>query len=241
MATARFLFHGPLSGLLSRERRGIAFASACGRAATLKNAIEALGVPHTEAARIAVNGEPATLARIVREGDEIEVFPWDRVSGPQPIPEGGFIADAHLGGLARFLRMLGFDTLYDNGIDDARLRRLAHEEQRLVLSRDRELLKCRDILRGCFVYALKPEEQLAEVTARFDLAAHARPFTRCLHCNRPLAPVAKAEIIDRLPPQVAAYQDEFTRCMTCDRVYWPGTHYDRMRTVLARVLAQDSK
>lgn len=236
MATAQFHFHGRLAGLLPRELRHATIARPCARAATLKNAIEAMGVPHTEAARILVNGADATLARIVRDADEIDVFPWNGATGSQAIAEGGFVADAHLGGLARFLRMLGYDTLYDNGVDDAEIRCVAREERRVVLSRDRELLKCRDILRGCYVYALKPEDQLAEVAARFDLAAHARPFTLCLHCNRPLVPVAKMEVIDRLPPQVAEVQNEFTRCGTCDRIYWPGSHYERMQAVLARVL-----
>lgn len=241
MATARFHFHGRLAGLLPRELRHTTIARRCARAATLKNAIEAMGVPHTEAARVLVNGADATLARIVRDADEIEVFPWNGATGSQAIPEGGFVADAHLGGLARFLRMLGYDTRYDNGMDDAEIRRLAREEQRVVLSRDRELLKCSDILRGCFVYALKPEDQLAEVAARFDLAAHARPFTLCLHCNVLLAPVAKGKVLDRLPPQVAAHQEEFTRCGACDRVYWPGSHYERMQAVLKRVLNTDSR
>jgi len=236
MTTASFHFHGRLAGLLPRELRHATFARRCARAATLKNAIEAMGVPHTEAARVLVNGADATLARIVRDADEIEVFPWDDAARAQTAPECGFIADAHLGGLARFLRMLGYDTRYDNGMDDAEIRRLAREEQRVVLSRDRELLKCRDILRGGYVYALRPEDQLAEVAARFDLAAHARPFTLCLYCNVLLAPVAKAAVLDRLPPQVAEIQNEFTRCGACDRVYWPGSHYERMQGVLARVL-----
>ena len=177
MATAQFTLHAELSEFVPRERRHKRFTAACARAATLKNAVEALGVPHTEVASARVNGLPATLARIVRDGDEVEIFPWSLADASQPLPEAGFVADAHLGGLARFLRMLGYDTVHHNGITDAEIRRLAQEERRLALSRDRELLKCREIALGCYVHAKKPEAQLCELAERFALAARARPFT----------------------------------------------------------------
>lgn len=107
---------------LSRDRRGAAFAYTCARAATLKNAIESLGVPHTEVGRLLVNGAPATLARTVRDGDAIEIFSWSRDTGPLPDGEFSFLADAHLGALARFLRMLGFDTVHENALSDAACR-----------------------------------------------------------------------------------------------------------------------
>lgn len=214
LSIASFRFHAALSEFLARENRSKDFRYGCARAATLKNAIEALGVPHTEVGALTVNGAPATLQRTVREGDAVEVFPrTSEELGSDPI----FLADAHLGGLARFLRMLGFDTLYQNAFPDEQIRRLAGDENRIVLTRDRELLKCRDIARGCYVRALKPEAQLREVAARYGLAASAKPFTLCLICNLPLEPVDKI----------------FSRCAGCDRIYWPGTHYARMRAAIA--------
>lgn len=224
--------------LLQRERRGAPFSYTCARAASLKNAIESLGVPHTEVGRILVNGTPATLARTVREGDAIEIFPWSRDAGTLPQGEPGFLADAHLGGLARFLRMLGFDTAHENALSDASIRRLAHDERRIVLTRDRGLLMCRDIVFGCLVRALRPEDQLREVAARYGLATAARPFTRCLHCNLPLEPVEKSRIADRLPEQVRARQERFMHCAGCDRIYWPGSHYQRMQAVLQELLPE---
>lgn len=222
--------------LLSRERRGAAFAYTCARAASLKNAIEALGVPHTEVGRLLLNGAPATLARTVRDGDAIEIFPWSRDPGPLPDGELRFLADAHLGALGRFLRMLGFDTLHENALSDAEIRELAHDERRIVLTRDRELLKCREILFGCLVRTLRPEDQLREVAARYELAAAAQPFTRCLHCNLPLEQVEKPAIADRLPEQVRARYEHFVHCTGCDRIYWPGSHYQRMQAVLQELL-----
>ena len=230
--TASFRFHGELGEFLPRERRGTRFEYQHARAATLKNAIEALGVPHTEVGRLTVNEQSATLQRIVREGDAIEVFPAQPETGPEKGPDPFFIADAHLGGLARLLRMLGFDTLHEPAFRDADIRRLAREERRIVLTRDRELLKCREIARGAYVHAIRVESQMAEVAARYRLAERARPFTLCLRCNLPLERVAKAAVAARLPPKVLELHQEFTHCPGCDRIYWPGSHYRRMRSVL---------
>ena len=233
MASASFTFGGDLGRFLKREYRGQCFRYTCARAATLKNAIEALGVPHTEVGLITVNGEPATLQRIVREGDAIEVQPWEmRKIGSVPV----FLADAHLGGLARFLRMAGFDTLHAPQLADADIRRIAEADERIVLTRDRELLKCREIARGYYVRALKPQDQLREVAARYGLAAQARPFTLCLNCNLPLQAVDKARIAARLPEQVSQLHDSFVYCRGCDRVYWPGSHYERMAATLRGLL-----
>jgi uncharacterized protein with PIN domain/sulfur carrier protein ThiS len=233
VTTATFKFHDELASFLPLARRGHPFQYACARAATLKNAIEALGVPHTEVGAVTVNGEPATLQRIVRDGDRVVVDAW-RKSGSDP--DLRFLADAHLGGLARFLRMLGFDTVHENALADAEIRRLAEDEDRVVLTRDRELLKCREIRRGCYVRALKPEVQLREVAARYGLGPHARPFTLCLRCNVPLVAVDKARVAHRVPQAVLSAQENFSHCRGCDRVYWPGSHYRRMRELLRQAL-----
>lgn len=228
MATAEFRFDDELSPFLDPAHRARRFSHACARAATLKNAIEALGVPHTEVGPVTVNGAPATLQRAVREGDVVEVSAYTERAAPR----AAFLADAHLGGLARFLRMLGFDTLHDQALADRDIRRIAHDEERIVLTRDRDLLKCREIARGCYVRALKPEEQLREVLARYRLAERARAFTLCLRCNLPLVAVDKLAVAHRVPPRVLEIQDAFTRCPGCDRVYWPGTHYERMKATI---------
>jgi uncharacterized protein with PIN domain len=231
MATATFQFHGELAQFLGRDKRGSAFSHSCARAATVKHAIESLGVPHTEAGRLSVNDRAATLSRIVREGDVIEVFPHqvaDAFPGEAPL----FIADAHLGGLARLLRMLGIDTLYQNAYTDRQILEIAGRERRVLLTRDHELLKCRDVLRGCFVHARKPEAQLREVFARYALARHARPFTLCLHCNCRLEPVARSAVAKCVPESIVARYAEFMSCPACRRVYWQGSHWERMRTML---------
>lgn len=236
MSLATFRFHSELASFLPRERRETAFDYDCARAATLKQAIESLGVPHTEVGVVNVNGRPATLARTVRDGDAVEVFP--HAPGAAPFEEPlAFIADAHLGGLARMLRMLGFDTVYDNGLDDPEIAARSGPERRVVLTRDRELLKCRDVLRGAFVHALKPEAQLREMATRYALARHMKPFSLCLHCNLPLVSADAARVAECVPERIRTHYSVFTQCVGCRRVFWEGSHWERMREVLAGALA----
>ena len=252
MVTAIFSFHEELNDFLPRERRGRAFASQCARSATTKHMIEALGIPHTEVEAVLVNGQECGFDRVLEDGDRVSVYPRYEVlevahdSAPQyqsplerlrerPLSRMRFVADAHLGGLARLLRMAGFDTLYDNHYHDDDVEDIAQDEDRVVLTRDRELLKRRTITHGCYIHSLDPPEQLRELFDRLDLAEVARPFTLCLHCNVPLHAVAKADVSERLPASVREEQEEFTTCDDCRRVYWKGSHYKRMQALLAAV------
>ena len=240
MSIATFRFYARLNGYLPLERRGQAFGCVCAQAATLKHMIEALGVPHTEVALVVVDGQPAGLDRPVCEGDHIAVYPnFEQIdigslSVAPPLPPGPprFVADAHLGGLARLLRMAGFDTLYDNNYEDAAMAELANREGRVLLTRDRALLMHRAVVHGCHVHAIKPATQLRELYLRFDLARHARPFSLCLSCNEPLREVSKAAVLERLPPRVQARHERFLSCDKCRRIFWEGSHWQDMRALL---------
>lgn len=248
MVSARFRFHDDLAGFLPRERRGRDFSAPCARDATVKHMIEALGVPHTEVALVLVNGESRGFDYLLRDGDRVAVYPsFGRldVSAVQrlrtwPDERLRFVADAHLGGLARLLRMAGYDTLYDNAYRDDEIEGIAREEGRVLLTRDRELLKRRTVELGCYLHALDPPEQLRELVRRLRLGPGMRPFSLCLHCNVPLRPVAKDDVLERLPPRVAASQADFTTCDHCGRVYWKGSHHARMCTLLAGVAGVDA-
>ncbi len=248
MVSATFRFYEELNDFLPPERRKREFAVSCARAATTKHMIEALGVPHTEVELILVNGESAGFDRVLRDGDRVAVYPRfealdvsallrvrDRPLRESP-PGLRFIADAHLGGLARLLRLAGFDTLYRNDFSDREIVGLSLAEHRIVLTRDRELLKLRELTHGCFVHALKPEAQFRELVRRLDLAGSVRPFSRCLECNQPLQAVDKAVVFDRLPPSVRAAHDRFTTCPRCRRIYWQGSHWQRLQALLAGAL-----
>jgi uncharacterized protein with PIN domain len=240
MVTATFRFYEELNDFLAPERRKREFSCPCARAATTKHMIEALGVPHTEVELVLVNGESVGFGWILEQGDRVAVFPkFEMVDvtpllrvREHPLRVTRFIADAHLGGLARLLRMTGFDTLYDNNYHDRQIELLAAQERRIVLTRDRELLKRRSITHGCYVRALKPPDQLCEIFDRLDLAHSIKPFTLCLNCNAPLRPIEKTAVLERLPPSVRERFDHFSTCDICQRVFWKGSHWQRMRTML---------
>ncbi len=244
MVEATFRFYEELNDFLAPKRRQQEFSVPCAEAATTKHMIEALGVPHTEVELILVNGESSDFGRMLEDGDRVAVYPrfeaMDVTSllrvRDHPLRETRFVADAHLGGLAHMLRMLGFDTLYDNHFHDDEIVCIASRDGRIVLTRDRELLKRRAVTHGCYVHAIKSEVQLREIVGRLDLARSARPFTLCLHCNAPLRPVDKAAVLDRLPPRVRQHYDRFSTCDTCGRVFWEGAHWRSMRRMLESLL-----
>jgi uncharacterized protein len=203
---------------------------------SVKDVIESCGVPHTEVELIAVNGESVDFAYRVRDGDRIAVYPVFesvditpelRVRGT-PLRETRFVLDVHLGKLAAYLRMLGFDTFYRSCFDDAEIAAVSVEEHRVLLTRDRGLLKRGNVTHGYWVRQTDSRRQAAEVVDRFDLGRAIRPFTRCMACNEGLVEVAKADVVERLPRRTAELYEEFRECPRCRRVYWKGSHYRRM-------------
>lgn len=245
MASATFRFYEELNDFLAPDRRGRDFVCRCARAATTKHMIEALGVPHTEVELVLVNGESVGFEHPLADGDRVAVYPkFESLDVTTllrvralPLRETRFVADAHLGGLAHLLRMTGFDTLYDNHFDDDEIEHLARTQQRIVLTRDRELLKRRGIGHGCYVRAVHSEPQLREIFDRLDLARSARPFTRCLSCNGRLRPVAKERVAALLPPIVRERHQRFSTCEGCARIFWEGSHWRRMRGMVDALLA----
>jgi uncharacterized protein len=240
VVTATFRFYEELNDFLPRERRQREFACECAREASTKHMIEALGVPHTEVELVLVNGVSVGFDHRLRDGDRVAVYPVFEAMDvtpllrvrEHPLRVTRFVADSHLGGLAHLLRMSGFDTLYDNGYHDDEVERLAADEGRIVLSRDRELLKRRGITHGCYLHTLRPPQQLRELFERLDLARSARPFTLCLACNAPLRAISKEEVLERLPERVRERFERFSTCDVCRRVFWEGSHWRRMRALL---------
>jgi len=238
---ARFRFYAELNDFLPPERRMLAFDYSFEGRQTVKHLIESLGVPHTEVDLILINGRSAGFDELVAEGDLVSVYPVfegfdiapvSRVR-PKPLRQTRFVLDTHLGRLAAWLRMIGFDTLYRNDYDDRELARISAGQHRILLTRDRGLLKRSEVTHGYYVRETAPRRQLEEVVRRFDLAGSLDPFSRCMACNELLRDVPKESVADRMPPVSRARYDEVRECPGCGRVFWKGSHYRRMQRVLA--------
>ncbi|MEW5742002.1 MAG: Mut7-C RNAse domain-containing protein [Myxococcota bacterium] len=245
MATVRFTLHGDLSDF-TRPATGLAAGPSPvtvtarfeGRA-SLKDVLESVGVPHPEVDLVLCGSRPLTLESPTPADARVDVFPVG--AGPsgharlvptsQETPR--FLLDGHLGRLASLLRMLGFDTRWERDADDAALAEASAREDRILLTRDLGLLKRSAVRRGAFVRGVKHLEQGREVVRRFQLRSVARPFTRCIRCNTPLRDISAAEAAPRVPPRVRERHRRFLACDGCDALYWPGTHHDAMKGVVA--------
>lgn len=241
-------FYAELNDFLPPRRRQVAFEHVPNPWESVKHVVETLGVPHTEIDLILVNGESVDFSYRVRDGDRISVYPvFESVDisslarvRPRPLRETRFVLDTHLGKLAGYLRMLGFDTLYRNDYHDAELAEISRRERRILLTRDVGVLKRSAVAHGYLIREDEPRQQLAEVVRRFDLTGSVETFRRCMRCNGTLQPVAKQAIQDRLLPKTRRYYDEFARCRGCERIYWKGSHYEDMQRRLGGLTSADA-
>ncbi|MGV0836537.1 Mut7-C RNAse domain-containing protein [Mycolicibacterium thermoresistibile] len=210
---------------------------------TVKDILEAMGIPHTEVDLIVVNGIPRDFGHRPSTGDRIAAYPVFEALDigsiarlrPTPLRAPRFVIDVNLGRLARLLRLLGFDVWWSSSADDAELAEISLGQQRILLTRDRDLLKRRAVTHGLFVRSDQPEQQVIEVVTRLDLRRRLAPFTRCLRCNGRLVAVGKDEVLDRLEPLTRRYYDDFSRCADCGQIYWPGSHHRRMVALVDRL------
>ena len=210
MKTVYFRFYEELNDFLPPEKRKLQFEHTFIDRTSVKDMIESLGAPHSEIDLILVNGKSVNFSHIVNDKDEISVYPvFESLDisevqhlRPEPLREPKFIPDVHLGKLARYLRMAGFDVLYKNNFTDNDLVKISLDEKRTILTRDRDILKRNEINHGYWVRNKTAEDQLKEVIERFQLKNLINEFTRCLECNTLLNKVDKENVISQLPPKV---------------------------------------
>ena len=225
-----------LRELLRHGLKGDSIEYRLQRRASIKDIVESLGIPHTEVGAIRVAGRAMDFSFIPELGQKVRVNAVDppfNVTRPtllrlEPIPVVKFVVDVNVGRLAALLRLAGFDAAYENGLRDREIAELACQENRIVLSKDRALLKRSKIVFGRLVRAVQPEDQLTETLHFFGLTGPYNLFSRCLRCNRKLQPVAKAVILHRLEPKTKKYFNTFKTCPDCNRIYWRGSHCDAM-------------
>ena len=242
MATIYVRFYAELGDFLPAKLRGREFAHAFPAGGAVKDLVEGLGVPHTEVDLILVNGTSVNLAHHLRDGDRVSVYPvFEALDISQvtrirsePLRQVLFAVDVHLGKLAGYLRLAGFDTVYRNDWDDSDLIQTALRERRVIVTRDRGLLKRAAVTHGYLVRETMPRAQLREVLSRFDLWEALRPLSRCSVCNSLVEPVDADMVKGAVPLGTARHFRELWRCTGCGKVYWRGGHCRSLETLLRR-------
>jgi len=245
LGQATFRFYGRLNDFLREDRRNLTFLYKFKGKPSIKHTIEAIGVPHPEVGCIQINNRKEDFSYLLNSNDSVQVHPsFDNPSAKKFFGDTAiistpcFLLDNHLGKLAIYLRMMGFDVLYRNDYKDDELAEIAGKSERILLTRDRGLLKRSIIKFGYIVRSSLPRDQVMEVSKRYDLYVNAKPFHRCLQCNSIIKPVEKQLILNRLQPLTKQYYDEFKICNDCDQIYWKGSHYKRMSSMLDEIFKE---
>jgi len=235
--TVSFRFYEELNDFLPKEKRKITFTYPVKINQSVKDAIEALGVPHTEVDLILVNGKSVDFNCHLQDNDQISVYPvFESLDitpiirlRAKPLRVTKFILDVHLGKLCKYLRMLGFDSFYRNDLDDDEIIRISLAEKRIILTRDIGILRHGKVTHGYWLRSQYPKQQLSELIRRFNLEKQIRPFYRCTLCNGLVDKVEKEKIEHLLEENTRKYFDDFFQCRECRQVYWEGSHYDDMK------------
>ena len=243
MKTVHLRFYEELNDFLPLDKRKTRFSHSFKNNPSIKDMIESLGIPHTQVDFILSNNRAVDFNYIVQNGDDISVYPVfeslniQNISKlrPTPLRQIKFIADVHLGKLARYLRMLGFDTFYQNNYTPNQIIKISKSDKRIILSKSRELLKRKEVTHGYCLTSSDIRKQLKSVLNRFNLYDNIIPFFRCMICNTNLKSVSKEKIIDRIPKKVKEWQKEFKICPKCERIYWKGTHYESMMEFIEKI------
>ncbi|MFA5259810.1 MAG: DUF5615 family PIN-like protein [Candidatus Omnitrophota bacterium] len=242
-----FRFYGALDDFLPRDKRHRTFSVTVKGRPSVKDTVEALGVPHPEIDIILVNRHSKTFGYQLVPGDRVAVYPAGFHVSVSPLKrlrpcvrQARFVIDSHLGKLVRHLRLLGFDCVYKKDFPDAEIVRIAQQEARIVLTRDIGLLKNGTVRAGLWVRSPDPQLQLKEVLKKYGLISRIKPFRLCLECNGRILRVAKREVLGQLPEMVRETYSRFYSCRSCGKVYWKGSHYDQLSGLIRRLVTSRS-
>ena len=253
-------FYGELNDFLPGVKKKTWFTHVVKGNPSIKDTIESLGMPHTEIGRIlvnpvrdftisnGVNHTAVDFSYQIRPGDKIKICPIDKnilkkeiLLRPRLPRRPTFILDSHLGKLARYLRLFGFDTLYKRDYSDQDIVQTVKMGNRIVLTRDVGLLKNKIIRHGYWIREIHPKKQIKEVIKRFNLRLPIQSFRICLECNGKIVRIKKNKIIHRLPPKTKDYFNKFHMCLKCKKIYWQGSHYEKLSDFIRKIKKQTLK
>lgn len=248
MAIAVFRFYEELNDILeARHRRRHVEVAFEGRE-SVKDMIEALGVPHTEVDLILVNGVSVDFAYLLQDGDRVSVYPVFEsldIRGVTrlrdlPLRDPRFIADTNIWDIVKYMRALGLDVACDPTPSPPDIIRISNREKRTILTRSKRLLKHREATRGILLRSGTTVQEIRRIIHLLSLREVIAPFSRCLVCNTPLVPVSKKEVWDKVPQKARASHEDYASCPGCGRIYWEGTHLRKLREVVREILSDES-
>jgi uncharacterized protein with PIN domain len=249
MKTAYFRFYEELNDFLPKEKKKRRFSHSFIDRTSIKDMIESLGVPHTEIDLILVNRKTVNFNYLVEDEDDVSVYPvfesFD-ISDVQhlraePLREPKFILDVHLGKLAKYMRMLGLDTLYENNYEDDEIVKISIIEKRTILTKDLGILKRNEVTHGYWVRDTNPDKQILEIIERFDLKNILKELSLCLECNTPLVMVEKEKVLSKIPIKARKFHNDFYECPSCKKIFWKGSHYIKMKKIINDIIINSTK
>jgi hypothetical protein len=244
MPKGTFRFYEELNDFLPKHRRKTDFEAEFKGKRSIKDMIEALGVPHTEIDLILVNGKSVDFNYILQDGDRVSVYPvFESLNVTDvtllrkiPLRRNKFIADINLGDIVKYMRVLGFDLYCDSLLSTREIIEISKRENRVILTKSRKLLKFKDVSHAIFIRPGTTTEQIRRIIDYLDIKDNIKPFSRCLRCNTPLKSVLKEIILDRIPPKTKEFCDEYVQCQSCNKIYWKGTHFINMKKVVRQII-----
>ncbi len=244
MSKVTFRFYEELNDFLPVMRQKTDFEIDFKSKRSIKDMIEALGVPHTEVDLILINGKSVDFNYIIKAEDRVSVYPVfeslniENVTHLRKIPLRctKFIANVNLGETTKYMRLLGLDVYYDPSLSAQEIIKISKNENRIILTKSRKLLKFKEVSHGIFIRPGKTEDQLRRIIDFLDIKNQVRPFSRCLLCNKLLEKIPKEKILDRIPPKAKELYDEYNHCTSCDRIYWKGSHLIKLQNVIDQIL-----
>ena len=242
-------FYEELNDFLPKQYRKIDRDFSFKGKRSIKDLIESMGVPHVEVDLILVNGDSVDFTYLVKDGDRISVYPvFERLNVENvtrlreiPLRDIKFVLDVHLRKLAKRLRLLGFDVYYKKNLDDPELAEISECEDRVLLTRDRQLLKRKNVTKGLIIRNDIPEKQVHEVLNRLDLWSMCRPFRRCMECNGTIKPITYegdefSQVKKKIPTCVLEWCKDYSICGTCKKIYWQGSHYLKLKKYVDEIM-----
>lgn len=246
MPKGTFRFYEELNDFLPKHRRKTDFEAKFKGKRSIKDMIEALGVPHTEIDLILVNGNSVDFNYILQDEDRVSVYPvFESLNITDvtllrkiPLRRNKFIADINLGNIVKYMRVLGLDLYYDPLLSTREIIEISKRENRVILTKSRKLLKFKDVSHGIFIRPGTTTEQIRRIIYYLDIKDKIKPFSRCLRCNTLLDIVLKEKILDRIPSKTKEFCDEYVQCQSCDKIYWKGTHFINMKKAVRQILDQ---